>query len=249
MGHSTTVERYAALLMDAGARAVVLMGSVARGEDHRHSDLDFLALGDGPSRMAACEGRLISEQWLTEDRARANLYDPSKAGCDVPGWRTAAILHDPDGVAASLRREALVWTWQLLGDAPDRVVAEQVVGNCEEVHRLVGNLLLERRMAAAFVRSVLALHCAGIMAIHRRLLYATENQLWSDVAEIMGAEWKSAQEAAFGFRGEDVGASALAALRLFELTAATANTVLDAGQREVVDLARAAIDELRSARG
>lgn len=239
-------DRVASLLVAAGAEAVVLMGSHARGQGHRYSDLDVLAIGDGTSRLREFDGWQVSEQWSSEADARAMLYNPTEVGCSVPGWRTTRILHDPTGCAAGLKAEADAWTWTLVGDKPNHEVAKQLVGNCEEVHRLVGNLMCERWMAAAFVRSVLALHCAGILAIHLRLLYATENRLWSMVAETMGAQWSATQEAAFGFRGEDVRESALAALRLFELTAQAAESVLDGSQRDVMTLAIGAIADLRS---
>jgi hypothetical protein len=234
-------------LVDAGASAVAVLGSHARDEGHRFSDLDMIAIGSGDSRMRAFDGLLVSEQWLTEERAQELLDEPGQVGQVVPGWRSARVLHDPEGIIARLKQEADAWTWDRLGNEPDEEVAENVVGYCEEVYRLVGHVLARRWMAAAVMRSVLALRCASIMAVHLRLMYATENRLWSMVADAMGPEWKRAQEAAFGFDGEDVPTSSAAALRLFELTAAAAEELLDDDQRKVVTLAVRAIADCRSA--
>src|SRR5882757_712709 len=78
------------------------------------------------ARQRAVDGLLVSERWLTEDAARACLNNPSSAGQHVPGWRAARVLHDPHGIAAAIKRDAAAWSWDDLGDAPDRTVVSHL---------------------------------------------------------------------------------------------------------------------------
>jgi len=83
------------------AEAVVLVGSRVRGDAHDHSDLDLVALGRGPGyRLEIHEPFVVSVQWRTPLQVRdgfANLADLST----IPGWRHAAIVHDPKRQAAA----------------------------------------------------------------------------------------------------------------------------------------------------
>jgi nitrate/nitrite-specific signal transduction histidine kinase len=108
---------------------------------------------------------------------RQAFKNPSEAGGIIPAWRNVAIIYDPKGIADSLKREAKRWRWQHLNKKADRWVAEEITGYAEEVHRLIGNLQLGRRSAAAIVRSVLAIKMAQILAAHSRIFYDTENRL------------------------------------------------------------------------
>jgi hypothetical protein len=56
----------------------------------------------------------------------------------------------------------------------------------EEAHKLVVALRVGYRTTAAVQRSVLALRPAQILAVHRRILYGSENRLWTLVADAMG---------------------------------------------------------------
>jgi hypothetical protein len=220
-------------LLDDGAVAVVLAGSVVRGEAGAESDLDVYALG--PHSGYALErhaGRLVSITWRTPDEERAAFDSPSKVGAVVPAWRRARILADPDGIAAGLQRAAHDWTWESIGDDRlSRYVAGEITGLAEEVHKLVSALRDGRRWTAAVQRSVLALHLAPILSVHLRLLYETENRLWELVAEAMGSDWREAQEAAFA---DPLEPSCLAALRLYQLAAVAVQGSLQPGERDVV---------------
>ena len=225
-------------LTDAGARAVVVTGSHARGDAGPHSDLDVMAIGRGPRTTLFRQGEfLVSLSWRSERKERAALRDPARAGAAIPAWRNAVILHDPDGVAARLRQAAAGWTWRPLERAADAWVAEELTGFSEEVHKLVGNRDAGNSSAAAVQRSVLALRLPRIMAVHRRLLYETENALWNLVAAEMGPAWGSVQAAALGQGGEPFDDTLDAALELFRLAAAEIGGLLGERQREVVEAA------------
>ncbi len=101
------------------------------------------------------------------------------------------------------------------------------------MHKLVGNLQLSRKMAAAVQRSVLTLRLAVILAVHHRIPWDTENRLWDLVSEKMGARRAEVQSKALGLGGEDFEDTCEAALELFTLAASEVRTLLNERQYEV----------------
>jgi hypothetical protein len=229
----------------AGASAVVLAGSHVRGDPHAHSDIDLIAIlpkaidpddrppGLRPYRMRS--GHLVALACETAASVRTGFRDPERVTTWVPGWREAVILADPDHIALSLKRTADRWTWDAIAEKCDRYVAGSITGLAEEVHKLAGLLDAGSIHAAAAQRSILAVWLAGVMAVHHRILFGTDNVLWDLVGQHMGARWRRAQSAAFSEHGESLEASCRAALTLYALAAAEAQPLLSPDQRAVVD--------------
>ncbi len=220
-------------LIHHDAEAVVLTGSYAREEANDRSDVDLIAIGVGRSRLRMHDDLLISESWTTVEEVRRMFHSPGDVGTAIPGWRRAIVLHDPNAIAADLKREAEDWTWETLDDLDDYVAAT-VTGFAEEAFRLVGHVERGESRRAAVQRSVMALQLAAVMAVHHRLLYETENRLWDLVCDVTGREWAKAQDAALSIRGEDVAASADAALTLYRLVSERVAPLLSVEQRRVV---------------
>lgn len=247
--------RVATELVDAGADAVVLGGSVARGDEHPYSDIDIVALGaDSPAEhppyaLRIVDDRLVSVSWATGDGIRQLFDAPPSAGATVPAWRSAEILIDLKLRARSLQQFAHEWRWARIDDACDEWVAGEFPGFAEEVFRLAGLLERGNRLGAAMIRSVLALRLPALVAVHRRLFYETENELWQLVADTVGGEWGAVHGAALAIASDadaDADAAGRAALRLWVLAAAEVDAVLADDDRAVV---RAAIGVAESIGG
>lgn len=87
-----------------------VFGSVARGQDRRHSDLDLLVVlrrKRGTPRVELRQGVLVTYLRLTPDEARAEVYsaEPDLSG-RLEGWRSLRPLYDPDGFLRRLRARA-----------------------------------------------------------------------------------------------------------------------------------------------
>jgi hypothetical protein len=222
-------------LAQQGAEAVVLFGSWVRGDTYKESDLDILAIGRGPDyRLERFEGFLISISWATVKQHRQAFKDPGKAAGIIPGWRNAAIIYDPRGIAKALKKEAQEWRWDALGKNVDKWVAQELTEWTEEVHKLIGNLQLGNKSAASVQRSLLAIYMAPILAVHHRILYDTENQLWDLVSSRMGMKWAQIQRAALGEGGQNFEDTCKAALQLFVLAAQEVKHLLNKRQCKVV---------------
>ena len=246
---SDIADEVASDLAAQGALAATLMGSYARGTEMRYSDIDIVAVGDGPRyRLEHRHGMLVAVSWTTVERFERDIGQPESAGLTVQGWRDCRILYDPDCIAAMLKRQAGRWTWDDIGDERcNAYVADQLTGYAEEVHKLV-NLLDGGNLAAAAVqRNVLATRMAPILAVHFRLLYASENWLWDDVGVLAGDRWRTVQERALGVTGEPFPETCRAALGLFVRTAKILEPLFDDRQRAVVDAACGVVEQVRLA--
>ena len=228
-------------LAESGAQAVVLVGSHASGDAGPESDLDILAIGPASYswNLQRRGGLLVSVSSSSFEAYREAFALPEAVCAVVPGWRGAVILHDPEGLAASLVREARGWSWGPLERRCDAWVAEQVTGYSEEVLKLVAALRDGNASTAAVQRALLAVRLAPVLAVHRRILYGSENRLWDLVSEAMGEGWRREQAVALGQGDESFEETCTAALRLYELAAGEVATLLDERQREVVGYALA----------
>ena len=227
--------KFSGKLLAQGAEGVVLFGSRVRGDAYKESDIDIHAIGRGSRhKLERFQGFLISVSWATGRSYREAFRSPGKVGGVISPWRGAKIIYDPKGIAESLKREAQEWRWELLGARADKWVAEELTGWAEEVHKLVGNLELGQRESAAVQRSLLAIHLARILATHHRILYDSENQLWSVVSAKMGSKWAKVQSAALGEDDENFVDTCSAALQLFALAANDVRCVLDDRQFRVI---------------
>lgn len=228
-------EKLAASLADRGAVAVAIVGSHARGDAGPDSDLDLAVVGEGPHhRLEVHQGVLVSFGWAPEAEERRRLYDPAWLCTHVPGWRDAVRVFDPRDIAASIKAEAHAWTWRGVEAACDRWAADELTGLAEEVLKLRASLC---ETSASVQRSVLSLRLAKIVAVRRRILYGSENRLWDELSAAMGAEWTTAQRAAFGLDGATWEASCRAAFDLYALAVAELTPTLHDDHRAVVALA------------
>jgi hypothetical protein len=226
-------------LAESGARAVALVGSHTSGDAGPESDLDLLAVGPESWNLQRRGGLLVSVSSKPFEEYREAFTLPQEVCAVVPGWRGAVILHDPEGLAAALVREAREWDWGPLERRCDAWVAEQVTGYAEEVHKLVAALRGGSTSTAAVQRSLLAVRLAPVLAVHRRVLYGSENRLWDLVSDAMGEEWRREQAVALGQGDETFEEACTAALRLYELASVEVAPLLDERQRDVVGYALA----------
>lgn len=243
MDHTAHARAIAAFYADAEApctRGIALIGSTATGTDHPHSDIDLIAAADTDpgTRVLHREGRMVTITRKRPDELAASLTCPWEAGAAVPAWRTARILHDPDGTLRDLQALARAWTWDDHATAADAWAASQLVGLAEEVHKIHGMLAQGRARAAAANRLILALALPAPMAAAHRLLYGSENDLWDAVAHAAGPDWAAAWDLAAATAPASPEAGCRAALDLYKLAAHRLIGHLDGSDRTVVDTAR-----------
>jgi predicted nucleotidyltransferase len=239
----SVVDSLARKFATQGAEAVVLGGSWARGDAHRASDIDLWVLGRryGTSTLFT-DGFPVHVERTTERIERARFREPRRVGGSVPGWRSAVLLYDPRGVAAKLKAEARAFRWSPISDRCDRWVADQVVDWAEEAIKLVRALGEGSLETAAVQRNLLANRLLFVMAVHRRILWGSENEAWERVGRRIGGRWHALQRRALGLNGGDVARTGRAALDLDLRAADAVRGLLGPEAVSVVEHARGVID-------
>jgi hypothetical protein len=207
---------------------VALFGSVAKGTDHPHSDIDLVcaATEHRATEIRHVEGRMVTITRATPADLAAAFTRPWDAGPAVAAWRYARLLHDPTGVLADLQQRARAWTWDDLGPAADTWAARELVGLAEEIHKIAGMLATGRPRPAAANRLIIALALAAPYAVANRLLWDSDNDLWDALADTDPA-WAAAWDTASGLTAADPDGACRGALRLYRLAAAALTAHLD----------------------
>lgn len=235
---ATAVAATVAELVAAGTSGVLLLGSHVRGDAHEHSDVNLVALGNGPDYvLRRVQDLLMSVSWRTPKKVLAAFEDPREAGGAVPGWRNALILHDAGGDLARLVEAAQAWRWSNIEANRRAWVAVSITQHAEQVHRLVGSLALGRSTAAAVNRNLLATELPMIAAAHHQILYDSQHRLFDLVAQAMGPRWEQTQEDALALHAQPLSESCHAALELYGMVAAMVDDYLDSEQRAVMTAA------------
>lgn len=237
--HARAVAERVATELNADAIGVALFGSVAKGTDHPHSDIDLIvaAENDPGVQVRQVEGRMVTLSRKSPADLAAAFTHPWEAGAAVAAWRSARILTDPRGTMNRLQTQAAAWTWDALAVEADRWAARELVGLAEEVHKIHGMLALDRPRAAAANRALIHLSLGGPLAAANRLLYDSENDLWDALALAEGPAWAEAWDQAAGVTACDHATGCRAALRLYRYAAERLARHLDEGDRAVVDTA------------
>jgi len=218
-----------------GRSAVVLVGSWARGDAHRGSDVDLWVIGRREGEVVLERaGRHVSVHYATLAGERRRMRAPAHIGGVVPGWRRALVVRDPNGLAATLRSEARTFRWRPVRRACADYIARQLVGWSEEVMKLLRAMETGERETASVQRNLLADRMAFLRSVELEYLWGTENGLWERVAARAGPAFRSAQRAALGTGGESWQESCEAALRLYSLTARANLEVLCGERRRLV---------------
>lgn len=237
--HARAVAARVATELSPDAIGIALFGSVAKGTDHPHSDIDLIVADehDPGVQVRQVEGRMVTLSRKSPADLAAAFTHPWEAGAAVAAWRSARILTDPRGTMNRLQAQAEAWTWDAIAHEADRWAARELVGLAEEVHKIHGMLALGRPRAAAANRALIHLSLGGPLAAAHRLLYDSENDLWDALAHAEGPAWAEAWDQAAGVTPCDHATGCAAALRLYRYAAARLARHLDDGDRAVVDTA------------
>jgi predicted nucleotidyltransferase len=188
--------------------AVALAGSYARGAATRWSDVDIIryattlpATSEERYTLAMRAGQLVSLSTTTIAAKQAEMTQPATAIFVVPGLRQARILHDPTGALAALHQQAHDFTWEPLRAAANAHASETVMGDAEEIHKLLGALGRRDESAALYATHVLVLGLTRAVAVGLGVLIESENSYYRQAQEAAGVDsvWTRYHRIAAGF--------------------------------------------------
>lgn len=237
-----------------GVRALVLVGSFARGDAGPHSDIDLLRFVHAEATDVSGSGSYLIDGWLVNvsDVQPPDLdrwfAQPDEAVVYVPGLRTAQPLFDRDGAFAAAHERAHAFAWDAaMQQRADQWASAQMIGWIEEAHKGLEGLRrgdVGRMLSARFG---LSWGLQRVVQVQRGvLLRSGDNSFWNDVAAYVGtdSEWVRLRAAAFGAVPLALPEQIIAGLRLY---IATVDLIRPAIQPQHAPLIGATVARIRAA--
>jgi predicted nucleotidyltransferase len=233
---------------------VGIVGSYARGQESRYSDVDFDIFVSKPPEnpydrytLHYWEDKLVSLKYTLLDDERSALTDPRRAIWAVPGLRGMKILLDKDGAMKALQQAAQVFDWSPLQPAADDYAAEQIMGNAEEVHKVLSGLVRGHESTVLYASWGLVKNMLETVAVQRGILIVSENRYFDLIQDAVGraSQWTRAFRTAWGLETDvcDYRSRGAGALTLYALNAEMFDELIPEKHREVVNKALELIKE------
>ena len=233
---------------------VGIVGSYARGQESRYSDVDFdIFVSNLPKdpydryTLRYWDEKLISLKYTLLDEERAALTNPRRAIWAVPGLRGMNILLDKNGSLSALQQAAQEFDWSFLQPQADEYAAEQVMGNAEEAHKILNGLARRHESTVLYASWGLVKNMLESVAVQRGIMIISENRYFDLIQDSVGRDsnWTRAFRTAWGL---DSGAShyqarGAAALALYCLTADMFDVLIPEKSRTVVNITLQLIKE------
>lgn len=233
---------------------VDIVGSYARGQASKYSDVDFnIFVSKRPEKpndrytLRYWDDRLVSLSYTLLDDERAALADPCRAIWAVPGLRGMQVLLDKDGSMARLQQAAQEFDWAPLQPAADEFAAQEIMGNAEEVHKILNGLAKEHESTVLYATWGLVKNMLEAVSVQRGIMIVSENRYFDLIQDAVGrsSQWAQAFRTAWGL---DVGdsqyrARGAAALALYRLSAELFDELIPEKHRAVVSKTLQLIEE------
>lgn len=224
---------------------VGIVGSYARGQESRYSDVDFDIYVQKPLddpyenyTLRFWDNTLISLKYALLDDERAALTNPRRAIWAVPGLRGMKVVLDKDGSIAALQEAAQHFEWSPLQPSADEFAAEQIMGNAEEAHKILNGLARAHESTVLYASWGLVKNMLECVAVQRGLLIFSENRYFDLIQESVGRDspWTAAFRTAWGLNpaSSQYQARGAAALELYRLSASMFDPLIPEKHRDVV---------------
>lgn len=225
---------------------VGIVGSYARGQEDKYSDMDVDIYVNKPLEdpndsytLRYWDSKLVSLKSTLLDDERAALTNPRRAIWAVPGLRGMNIVLDKDGSIAALKKAAQEFDWSPLQPAADKFAAQEIMGNAEEVHKILNGLARGHESTVLYGTWGLVKNMLEAVAVQRGLMIVSENRYLDLIQDSMGrdSKWTSAFRTAWGLdsSSSQYRSRGVAALELYRLCAAMFDELIPDRHRDVVD--------------
>ena len=205
--------------------AFALLGSYARGDAGRHSDVDVVRFVDGDKHEAEAQSfllddsergtkrnddnparwhslqRLVVHSTVTPSQVEGWFTDPGQAVNIIIGLRDGRALWDPQGIFAAIQERAEEFRWtQAHQEKADQLAGKELVGWIEEVHKGLEGLRRNDTGRLLNARFGLSWGLAWVMRLHKGVLTTSDNTFFDDVIRVVGPEssWALLLSRAFG---------------------------------------------------
>ena len=238
-----------------GIQAIALMGSFARGDAGRFSDIDLVQFTreqgetESDAQTHIINDRLVVVSEVTPDAVNDWFSKPEVASECIKGVQIAKSLWDVEGYFREVQMRARRFVWDAsMQRKADRWASQELVGWAEEVHKGLEGLRTGHVGRLLNARHGLSWGLTNVMRVQRGVLMSGDNNSYLEVVASLGegTEWVKLSERVFGLREQDLANQVRSGLKLYILTVRMLADHLDPNSRQVIDSTVAHIEgELR----
>ena len=225
---------------------VGIVGSYARGQEGLYSDVDVdiyvSRLPENPYdryTLRYWEDKLVSLKYTLLDDERVALSNPRRAIWAVPGLLGMLILLDKDDSVTGLQQAAQKFDWSALQPVANEFAAEQIMGNAEEVHKIMNGLTRGHESTVLYATWGLVKNMLEAVAVQRGIMIVSENRYFDLIQDSVGrdSKWTNAFRTAWGLdpASAQYQTRGAAALRLYCLSTAMFDEWIPERHRDVVN--------------
>jgi hypothetical protein len=225
---------------------VGIVGSYARGQESKYSDVDFdIYVTELPENqydrytLRYWDDKLVSLKYSLFDDEHAALSNPQRAIWTVPGLRGMQIVSDRHGLLSELQQAAQHFDFSLLQRKADEFAAETIMGCAEEIHKILSGLARSHESTVLYATWGLVKNLLEAVAVQRGVLIVSENRYFDLIQESVGRDtkWVSAFRSAWGLdsTSSQYQARGAAALKLYRLSAVMFDGLIPDVHRDVVN--------------
>ena len=225
---------------------VGIVGSYARGQERKYSDVDIdIYVSRMPENpydrytLRYWDDKLVSLKYTVLEEERLALTDPRRAIWAVPGIRGMKILLDKDGSMAALQQAAQDFDWSALQAKADEYAAEQIMGNAEEVHKILNGLARGHESTVLYASWGLVKNMLEAVAVQRGIMIVSENRYFDLIQDSVGRDspWTTAFRTAWGLTeaSSHFPARGAAALNLYCLSVEMFDQLIPEKHRAVIN--------------
>ena len=206
---SALVDRFKA----PGVQAMVLMGSFARGDAGRFSDIDLVRFitdqeeAESEGQTYIINDRLVVVSNVTPEAVNDWFSKPEVASEYIKGVQIAKPLWEAEGYFRQIQERAHNFVWDAaMQRKADRWASQELVGWAEEAHKGLGGLRTGQVGRLLSARHGLSWGLTNVMRVHRGILLSGENNLYLEVVAALGedSEWAKLSERVYGLIEQDL---------------------------------------------
>jgi predicted nucleotidyltransferase len=232
-------------LKQPGITGIALVGSYARGENKKYSDVDIdLFVEKLPTNaytLRYLEGKLVSLKHVRLADEYESIMKPETAVWAVPGLQQMQILLDETGQIAKLKQSAMDFDWDVMQEAADAYAVENLMGCAEEAHKIMDGLQEQHESKVLYASWGMFKGLPFSVAVQAGLMIDSENRAFDLLQDHIGRDhaWTKAFRLSFGMDLGDENLPAYqtrgkAALDLYRETAILFKDIINDEHREVI---------------
>ncbi len=241
-------------------RAVLLMGSHARGDAGEFSDIDLrllLRAGAALSGLAShlVDGLLVTVSGTSPDEVEEWFTNPAISVTAIQGVRDGRILYDPDGLCAQVQQRARAYVRDAATQARANAwVSAEMVGWIEEAYKGLEGLRRHDIGRMLNARHGFSWGLSRVAQVYLGILMRSDNGIQAELTEHVSPGWATLRDAAFGICKPDGSPIALedqivGGLTLYVETARMVDNAILPEHRAMVDHVVTAISRELDAEG